>query len=78
MNGLDLGVASVTARATSHSAFAVTESGTKRGPQSYGGIGGDGVDIFPVEIQYYQTTSERRPFEDWLDSLDTTRQWASS
>jgi putative addiction module killer protein len=32
------------------------------------------VEISPVEIRYYQTTSERRPFQEWLDSLDTTPQ----
>lgn len=30
------------------------------------------MDITPVEIRYYQTVSERCPFRDWLDSLDTT------
>ena len=32
------------------------------------------MDIAPVEIRYYQTTSKRRPFQKWLDSLDTTLQ----
>ena len=32
------------------------------------------MDIAPVEIRYYQTASERRPFQEWLDSLDNTMQ----
>lgn len=32
------------------------------------------MDIAPVEIRYYQTTSEKRPFQEWLDSLDVTLQ----
>ena len=32
------------------------------------------MDIAPVEIEYYQTTTEKRPFQEWLDSLDTTLQ----
>lgn len=29
------------------------------------------MDIAPVEVRYYQTTSRKRPFQDWLDSLDS-------
>lgn len=29
------------------------------------------MDIAQVTILYYQTDSGRRPFKDWLDSLDT-------
>lgn len=29
------------------------------------------MDIAPLEIRYYQTTSGRCPFWDWFDSLDT-------
>ena len=32
------------------------------------------MDIAPVEIRYYQTPAERRPFQEWLDSLDTRLQ----
>lgn len=32
------------------------------------------MDIAPVEIRYYQTTFEKRPFQEWLDSLDATLQ----
>lgn len=32
------------------------------------------MDIAPVEIRYYQTTSARCPFRDWFDSLDTQAQ----
>jgi len=32
------------------------------------------VDIAPVELRYYQTSSEKRPFLEWLDSLDATLQ----
>ena len=32
------------------------------------------MDIAPVEIRYYQTTSGMRPFQEWLDSLDTALQ----
>ena len=32
------------------------------------------MEIAPVEIRYYQTTSEKRPFQDWLDSLDSALQ----
>lgn len=32
------------------------------------------MDIAPVEIRYYQTASSRRPFEEWLDSLDVSVQ----
>lgn len=32
------------------------------------------MDIAPVEIRYYQTAFEKRPFQEWLDSLDTTLQ----
>ncbi|OGS39685.1 MAG: hypothetical protein A2506_06295 [Elusimicrobia bacterium RIFOXYD12_FULL_66_9] len=32
------------------------------------------MDIAPVEIRYYQTTSRKRPFEEWLDGLDTALQ----
>ena len=27
------------------------------------------MDIAPVDIRYYQTTSEKRPFQEWLDCL---------
>lgn len=29
------------------------------------------MDIAPVEIRYFQTTSGKCPFRDWFDSLDT-------
>ena len=29
------------------------------------------MDIATTEIHYYQTTSKRRPFQEWLDGLDT-------
>ncbi|MBI5246127.1 MAG: type II toxin-antitoxin system RelE/ParE family toxin [Elusimicrobia bacterium] len=32
------------------------------------------MDIAPVEIRYYQTASEKRPFQVWLDSLDASVQ----
>jgi len=32
------------------------------------------MDIAPVEIRYYQTASEKRPFQEWLDGLDGTLQ----
>jgi hypothetical protein len=32
------------------------------------------VDIAPVELRYYQTVSGKRPFADWLDSLDAETQ----
>lgn len=32
------------------------------------------MDIAPVEIRYYQTISEKRPFQEWLDSLESTLQ----
>ena len=32
------------------------------------------MDIAPVEIRYYQTASKRRPFQEWLDSLDSVVQ----
>lgn len=32
------------------------------------------MDIAPVEIRYYQTASEKRPFEEWLDRLDVPLQ----
>lgn len=32
------------------------------------------MDIAPVEIRYYQTVSQKRPFQEWLDSLDATLQ----
>ena len=32
------------------------------------------MDIAPVEIRYYQTASKKRPFQEWLDGLDATRQ----
>ena len=32
------------------------------------------MEISPVEIRYYQTASEKRPFQEWLDSLETSLQ----
>ena len=32
------------------------------------------MDIAPVEIRYYQTLSEKRPFQEWLDALDAPLQ----
>lgn len=32
------------------------------------------MEITPVDIQFYETASERRPFQEWLDSLDTRAQ----
>ena len=32
------------------------------------------MDVVPVEIEFYQTTSERCPFEEWLESLETKLQ----
>ena len=32
------------------------------------------MDIAPVEVRYYQTILEKRPFQEWLDSLHVTLQ----
>ena len=32
------------------------------------------MEIAPVEIRYYQTTSRKRPFQEWLDGLDLALQ----
>jgi len=32
------------------------------------------MDISPVNVQYYQSSSGRCPFKDWLDSLGRTEQ----
>lgn len=32
------------------------------------------MNIAPVELLYYQTMTGRRPFKDWLDSLDSSVQ----
>ncbi len=32
------------------------------------------MDIAPVELRYYQTLSQRHPFQEWLDSLDMRQQ----
>ena len=32
------------------------------------------MDIAPVEILYYQTAADKRPFQEWLDRLDAALQ----
>jgi putative addiction module killer protein len=32
------------------------------------------VEIVPYEIRYYQTLSRRRPFQDWLETLEAKPQ----